>query len=129
MTKKKTQQYIKGPFNHRRTESAYLGTMLDAVTLDDWRAVIASAVTAAKAGDASARMFLAQYLMGRPDAKAPAPVTVVVQQLSGRDPLIEKLAKPHIDRFEYPSLHDRDDVKDAMRTLVADELRLLESQK
>jgi hypothetical protein len=52
-----------------------------------------------------------------------------VQQLSGRDPLVEKLAKPHIDRAEYPSLHVDDDFKDALKAHVADELRALEAQK
>jgi hypothetical protein len=52
---------------------------------------------------------------------------VVVQQFSGRDPLVERLAKPHIDRAEYPSLHD--DFKDALKAHVADELRALEQQK
>jgi hypothetical protein len=50
-----------------------------------------------------------------------------MQQLSGRDPLVERLAKPHIDRAEYPSLHD--DFKDALKARVADELRALEQQK
>jgi len=53
----------------------------------------------------------------------------VVQQLSGRDPLVEKLAKPHIDRAEYPSLHADDDIKDALKAQVAAELQALEAQK
>ncbi len=65
---------------------------------------------------------------GKPVATAPAPLTVVVQQLSGRDPLVDKLAKPHIDRAEYPSLHAGDDFKDALKARVADELRALEAQ-
>ena len=69
------------------------------------------------------------YLIGKPGATAPAPLTVVVQQLSGRDPLVEKLAKPHIDRVEYPSLHADDDIKDALKAQVAAELRALEAQK
>jgi hypothetical protein len=50
-----------------------------------------------------------------------------VQQLSGRDPLVDSLAKPHIDRAEYPSLRAGDDFKDALKARVADELRALEA--
>jgi hypothetical protein len=126
---RKKQNYIKGTFSHRRTEADYMAALLDAVPLEDWRAVITATVAAAKAGDAGARAWLAQYLIGKPGATAPAPLTVVVQQLSGRDPLVEKLAKPHIDRVEYPSLHADDDIKDALKAQVAAELRALEAQK
>jgi hypothetical protein len=126
---RKKQSYIKGTFTHRRTEADYMAALLDAVPLEDWRAVITATVAAAKAGDAGARAWLAQYLIGKPGTTAPAPLTVVVQQLSGRDPLVEKLAKPHIDRVEYPSLHADDDIKDALKAQVAAELQALEAQK
>jgi hypothetical protein len=126
---RKKQSYIKGTFTHRRTESDYMGVLLDAVPLEDWRAVVTRAVTAAKYGDAGARAWLAQYLVGKPGGTAPAPLTVIVQQLSGRDPLVEKLATPHIERVEYPSLHAADDFKETLRARVADELRTLEAQK
>ena len=126
---RKKQSYIRGPFTHRRTEAGCMGVLLDAVPLDDWRAVVRATVAAAKAGDATARAWLAQYLVGKPSVAAPAPLTVVFQQLSGRDPQIEKLAKPHLDRAEYPSLHVDDDLKDALKAQVADELRALEAQK
>jgi hypothetical protein len=126
---RKKQSFIKGAFSHRRTESDYMATLLDAVPLEDWRQVIAATVAAAKAGDAGARAWLAQYLIGKPGATAPAPLTVVVQQLSGRDPLVEKLSQPHIERMEYPSLHDDDDMKDRVKSLIAGELRAFEAQK
>ena len=129
MARRKPQTYIKGCYTHRRTESDYMGALLDVVTLEDWRDIVASAVAAARAGDTSARTFLAHYLVGRPELKAPAPVTVVVQQLSGRDPVVEKLAKPHIERLEFPALHSDDDMKDAVKGLVAEELRALEAKK
>jgi hypothetical protein len=128
MARKKRLNYVRGAFTHRRTESDYMATLLDAVTLEDWREIVNSTVAAAKGGDTSARTFLAQYLVGRPDLKAPAPVTVVVQQLSGCDPLVEKLAKPHIDRIEYPSMHENDDLKDAVKGFVAEELRTIAAQ-
>jgi hypothetical protein len=67
--------------------------------------------------------------VGKPATTAPAPLAVVVQQLSGRDPLADMLAKPHIDRAKYPSLRANDDFEDAMRNLIAGELRALEAQK
>jgi hypothetical protein len=126
---RKKQPYIKGTFTHRRTEGDYMGVLLDAVPLEDWRAIVISAVAAAKAGDAGARAWLAQYLVGKPSAVAPAPLTVVVQQLSGQDLLVDKLAKPHIERLEYPSLHGNNEMKDAVKALVASELRELEARK
>jgi hypothetical protein len=126
---RKKQSYIKGTFTHRRTEADYMGVLLDAVPLEDWREVVSATVAAAKAGDATARAWLAQYLVGKPGATAPAPLTVIVQQLSGRDPLVEGLAEPHIDRVKYPSLRADDDFEDAMHELIAGELRALEAQK
>ncbi|MGA7384682.1 MAG: hypothetical protein WBW81_08355 [Methylocella sp.] len=126
---RKKQSYIKGTFTHRRTEGDYMGVLLDAVPLEDWREVVSATVAAAKAGDATARAWLAQYLVGKPGATAPDPLTVIVQQLSGRDPLVDKRAKLYIDRAEYPSLHADDDFKDALKARVADELRALEAQK
>ncbi|MGQ0618303.1 MAG: hypothetical protein ACT4QA_00055 [Panacagrimonas sp.] len=128
MPRKKQAGYIKGTFTHRRTEGDYMGVLLDAVTLDDWREVVTATVAAAKVGDPSARVLLAQYLVGRPEAKAPAPLTVVVQQLSGRDPLVERLAHQHIHRIEYPSDGDTG-WKGATKDRVADELRWLEAEK
>jgi hypothetical protein len=52
-----------------------------------------------------------------------------VQQLSGRDPLVEGLAKPHIDSVKYPSFGADYDFEDNMRELIAGELRALEAQK
>jgi hypothetical protein len=42
---------------------------------------------------------------------------------------VERLAKPHIDRAKYPSLGANDDFDDAMRELIAGELRAQEAQK
>ena len=49
-----------GPGRPRRTvERDYLAVLSEAVSLDDWRAVVARAVDDAKAGDARARDWLA----------------------------------------------------------------------
>jgi hypothetical protein len=123
MGRLKQTEYIKGTSTHRRTEGDYMGVLLDTVTLNDWRSVVNSALQAAKAGDPQARNWLAQYLIGRPDGKAPTPMTIVVQQLSGSDPVVEKLAKPAIDRALYPSTQVTDDLKAQIRALVAAELQ------
>jgi hypothetical protein len=86
-----------------------MSALVDAVPLEEWRELVVAAVAAAKAGDSSARAWLGQYLVGKPVTSAPAPLTILVQQLSGRDPLVDRLAKPHIDRVEYPSLHAHDE--------------------
>jgi len=122
MGKRKQTEYIQGHATHRRTEGDYMGVLLDAVTLDDWRGVVTGALQAAKSGDPQARNWLAQYLVGRPEMKAPTPLNIVVQQLNGRDPLVERLAKPTIERDKYPSLHTNDAYEAHIRALVATEL-------
>lgn len=127
--RRKQAHYLKGHGSHRRTEADYMGALLEAVTLDDWRAIVSATVAAAKAGDASARAWLAQYLVGKAALTAPSPLTVVVQQYAGIDPVVNALAKPHIDRAEYPALHANDPFKDAVKARVADELRALQAAR
>ena len=120
MTRKKQAELIRGHAAHRRTEGDYMGVLLEAVTLDDWRAVVNSAKTLAQAGDPQARSWLAQYLMGKPAGSAPTPLTVVVQQLNGADPLIEKLAQKVVHSTKFPDLEGG--FKERIRALVAAEL-------
>lgn len=122
MAKRKQQNFIKGSVNHSRTEGDYMLTLLDTVTLDDWQEVVSSTLSAAKQGDAQARAWLAQYLVGKPAGKAPTPLTVVVQQLNGDNPLINKLAKPVFDQYRYPSLHEDDAWEDRIKAIIAAEL-------
>ena len=122
MTNTKQDSYVKGSAKHRRTQNDYMSTLLDTVSLDDWKEVVTSTLQAAKDGDSSARMWLAQYLVGKPEGKAPTPLTVVVQQWSGEDPVASKLAKPIIDRAQYPMLHGDDDWKDELQAEIAAEL-------
>jgi len=70
MTRRKQPDFIKGTAAHRRTEGDYLSVLLDTVTLDDWREVVGNTLQAAKDGDAQARSWLAQYLVGKPEIKA-----------------------------------------------------------
>ena len=120
MARKKQRELIRGHATHRRTEGDYMGVLLDAVTLDDWRAVVTNAKTLAQAGDAQARAWLAQYLMGKPAGSAPTPLTVVVQQLNGADPLIDKLAQKAIHSVKFPD--SESGWKDGIKALVAAEL-------
>ncbi len=122
MTKRKPSELLRGSGAHRRTESDYMGVLLDTVSLDDWRDVIAGTLQLAKQGDPQARAWLAQYLVGKPEAKAPTPLTVVVNQWAGRDPVAERLAEPLIDREQYPSLHKNDDWEESIRAAIAVEL-------
>jgi hypothetical protein len=129
--KKQKAGFVRGSGTNRRTEASYMGVLLDTVTLDDWRDVVGGAVQAAKDGDAQARAWLAQYLMGRAAQKAPAPLTVQVNQWSGTDPLAERLAQSTIHRQEFPSLHRNDDwkreVQEAVEAEVAQKLPSPES--
>lgn len=120
MARKKQQELIRGHAAHRRTEGDYMGVLLETVTLDDWRAVVSNARTLAQAGDAQARAWLAQYLMGKPAGSAPTPLTVVVQQLNGADPLIDKLAREAIHSAKFPD--SERGWKDGIKALVAAEL-------
>ncbi len=69
----------------------------DLVTFDDWRDAVNAALAAAKQGDNSVRAWLGQYLLGRPEMKAPTPLNVVVQQLNRDDPVVDRLARPVIN--------------------------------
>jgi hypothetical protein len=118
MAKRKQETFIKGTANHRRTEGDYMGVLLDAVTLEEWRDVVSGALRSAKEGDPQSRAWLAQYLVGKPAGKAPTPLTVVVQQLNNADPLIEKLAHKTIMDIQFPEDNWKEDVK----TVIAAEL-------
>ena len=122
MAKRKQQNLVKGTAAHHRTESDYMATLLDTVTIEDWQDVVSHALLSAKQGDAQARAWLAQYLVGKPAGKAPTPLTVVVQQLNNDNPLVNKLAKPIIDQYKYPGLHTNDDWEARIKAVIASEL-------
>ena len=61
---------LRGRSKHRRTQSDYLAALLDRVTLDTWNEIIDATVAAAKSGDARARAWLADYLVGKPQVEA-----------------------------------------------------------
>ena len=122
MAKRKQQNLVKGTAAHHRTESDYMATLLDTVTIEDWQDVVSNTLLSAKQGDAQARAWLAQYLVGKPAGKAPTPLTVVVQQLNNDSPLVNKLAKPLIDQYKYPSLNTNDDWEALIKSVITTEL-------
>lgn len=67
MTRKtETEPMLRGHAKHRRTQSDYMGALLDRVTLETWGDMVDATVAKAKAkgGEAQARAFLAAYLVG-----------------------------------------------------------------
>ena len=48
----------------RATERKYLRALVKAVSLEDWREIIKTAVSLAKAGDGPARTWLSKHLVG-----------------------------------------------------------------
>ncbi len=121
---RRKKEHLIGKATHRRTESDYMSVLLDTVGLEDWRDIVIESLQRAKSGDPSARVWLAQYLVGKPEAKAPTPLTVVVNQWSGNDPLADRLAKPIIDRALFPSIHGKEDWQDEVKASIAEELAM-----
>ena len=67
---------LKSPGRKRRsTEERYLRSLTDAVSMDDWQAIIQKAIEQATGGDKDARTFLANYLIGKPTEYVAADVT------------------------------------------------------
>jgi hypothetical protein len=117
--KRTTTKLLPGSASHTRTQDCYMGALLDAVSLDDWREVVTGAVQAAKSGDAQARAWLGHYLVGRPESKAPTAVNVIVNQLRGRDPVVNRL----VDILETPSF-DFGDNKQVERAQITRQIEL-----
>jgi len=71
----------------RQTEAAYLVALSEAVTLDDWKEIARAAVAAAKAGDAAARKWLSDYLLGvnPPQAERPSLARAHAIEMAGGD--------------------------------------------
>ena len=92
MAKRKQTEYIQGHATHRRTEGDYMGVLLDAVTLDDWRGVVTGALQAAKGGDPQARNWLAQ---------SPSHQAVMIATAQPWDEeMRERIARHQTDRAE-----------------------------
>jgi hypothetical protein len=76
----------------RLTEVDYVAVMVDEVTQADWCQIVRNAKKAALEGDAQARTWLSQHLMGRPKSAAPTPL-VVVTQGGDYNPLVSPSAR------------------------------------
>ena len=115
---------LRGRSKHRRTQSDYMAALLDRVTSDTWNEIVDATVTAAESGDARARAWLAEYLVGKPQVEAPTPLAVIVQRMRGGDELVNKLAEPAIYRAQWQDEEDaeEDNAKDAIRAQIAAEL-------
>lgn len=119
--KTKTEPMLRGRAAHRRTQSDYMGALLDRVTLDTWGDVIDATVAKAKDGDAQARAFLAAYLVGRPAHDAPAPLAVTAARISGDDELVAKLAHDTAHRLCFGG-SSFDEARDDAEQSIAAEL-------
>jgi hypothetical protein len=79
-----------GPGRPRRAaEREYLTVLAEACSLDDWRAIVATAVASARNGDPKARAWLASYLVGTPESVAPTLHALAVDEITGADPVDE----------------------------------------
>jgi hypothetical protein len=107
----------------RQTEEGYLAVLMEECSLEQWRGVVKRAVADAADGDEKARQWLASYLVGSPQAKAPTTTTVVIQQLLGSDPALERaadqLAIPEINRARFPSMQGDDELKARVKAEAA----------
>lgn len=77
----------------RRTEEEYLVTLCEAVSLADWRKIVAKAVADAKEGDGKARDWLGRYLIGDPQPEE-SDVDDAAELAERRLALIESYLRP-----------------------------------
>jgi hypothetical protein len=121
MTRKtETEPMLRGYAKHRRTQSDYMGALLDRVTLETWGDVIDATVAKAKDGDAQARAFLAAYLVGKPAHDAPEPLAVTAARISGDDALVDKLADKAARRQCFGGSNFDDTRDDAAQSIAAE---------
>ena len=64
----------------------------NAVSLEDWQAIVRRALDDAKNGDAKAREWLARYLLGVPKCFDQSPLSVVAEDVAAVD-AVAKIAK------------------------------------
>jgi hypothetical protein len=84
-----------GPGRPRRAvERDYLATLADAVPMDRWRAIVDRAVDNASQGDAKARQWISEYLIGKPSgdgltklaaAENPDPLDIAMEEAQRRN--------------------------------------------
>jgi hypothetical protein len=80
-----------GPGRPRRTvEQDYLLALSEAVTIEKWKQIVESAVTAAVQGDDKARTWLSKYLLGD---SLPGLVKLAAWEAEGVDPVEKEQLK------------------------------------
>src|SRR5271157_3551276 len=84
-----------GPGRPRRAiERDYLATLSEAVPLSVWQEIVAKAVESAREGDHAARVWLANYLVGKPTGDALR--NLAVDEEVGVDPLAEQISQKEL---------------------------------
>lgn len=102
----------------RQTEAGCMQAMMQACPLDTWRTICERAVVEAKRGDAKARDWLAKYLVGDPGHQAPAPMAVVVQQLTGIDPALNRAAELVATGGDFLGMASPDEIEKARAAIL-----------
>ena len=91
---------------------------MTACTLKDWQEIVNAAVTAAKCGGSTARAWLGRYLVGDPATKAPAPTTVIIQNLTGEDIVMERAVSQLANELNFGGLFEGESTSKARLTLT-----------
>lgn len=93
----------------RSTEEKYLKKLTSTVTIQEWKEVILTAVEQAKGGDAQARRWLSEYLMGRPQ-----PIPEQARQEEDTKIVIEWIDVETGERTTSLPRHDHVDYRDLL---------------
>jgi hypothetical protein len=101
----------------RPVEREYLRALNEAVSLDDWEAVVKAAVADAKDGDAKAREWLARYLIGD---EPPRLIDLSVDDVVAGGGIAAELLKGlvrYVKEARHRMRFDADDLREATRLL------------
>lgn len=116
------RKYVKGSATHRRHADDYIAATLEVVTIEEWKSIVEATIAAAKDGDKSARAWLSDYVLGKPESKAPSTLDVMARRYAGKDLLVEKIAHPHWEQQEFPFIEIEEASKRKFREQVRSEL-------
>lgn len=93
---------VAGRSGHKRSSDDYLERALDTVSLEDWSDIVSTAVAAAKEGDHASRVWLANYLIGKAETKAPSSLEVMTRRWRGESALANEIAAPYLMQLKLP---------------------------
>jgi hypothetical protein len=109
-----------GPGRPKRdTEREYLRVLMDACPPARWQRIVDRAVEEAEQGDATARAWLARYLVGAPSTASPSPFDLAVEE--AMDALAPGL-DPVRHRAELAVQAREREARESKRTSKLDEL-------